>query len=130
MQALHLKVRGERSSLQTAMVLFCVFLVTLVGLVSPQEHQMYQGAGGHQGHQGQAAGEEGVEAVVEAMLAGDMVDSHLMAADTEHFLEHLNTDIEQFRQLKDRVHHLQVHWCMVHGAWYMVYIKMVRKSNF
>ena len=77
-----------------------VFLVTLVGLATVQ---------GHQGTREQAeVGEEGVEAMVDAMLNGDMVDSHLIDSDTEHFLEHLNTDIEQFRQLKDRVHHLQV----------------------
>jgi len=76
-----------------------VFLVTLVGLATVQ---------GHQGTREQAeVGEEGVEAMVDAMLNGDMVDSHLIDSDTEHFLEHLNTDIEQFRQLKDRVHHLQ-----------------------
>lgn len=76
-----------------------VFLVTLVGLATVQRHQ---------GTREQAeVGEEGVEAMVDAMLNGDMVDSHLIDSDTEHFLEHLNTDIEQFRQLKDRVHHLQ-----------------------
>ena len=91
---------GVRSSLQTAMRLSYVFLVTLVGLATVQ---------GHQGTRELAeVGEEGVEAMVDAMLNGDMVDSHLIDSDTEHFLEHLNTDIEQFRQLKDRVHHLQV----------------------